>query len=114
MALILQWIDLVWLALALCVARKDQRAWVAGFFIASMVMMRLLVELMQSIGYPYGIIGLMATPIHTRGLIFYSAVYLIYILFFHFSPNAKGTLLMAASIAFFFAAFFATAFLMVL
>ncbi len=114
MKFVLQWIDLAWLAMAFLIARKDQRLWVLGFFAGSMVMMRLLVELMGSIGYPDGLLGVMDTPVHTRGLLFYSFIYLVYIAFIYYSPSARGTLLMAASIGFFFIAFFTTAFVMVL
>ncbi len=114
MNFVLQWIDLAWLALAWCVARKDQRGWVVGFFIVSMLMMRLQAELMASIGYPDGLIGLMDTPVYTRGLIVYSIAYAVYMIVLRYSVNAKGTLLMAASLAFFFMAFFTAAIVMVL
>lgn len=114
MDFVLQWIDLAWLALAWCVARKDQRGWVLGFFIASMLMMRLLAELMTSIGYPDGIVGLMDTPVYTRGLFVYSIAYAVYMIVLRYSMNAKGTLLMAVSLAFFFFSFFTTAIVMVL
>jgi len=114
MNFVLQWIDLAWLVLVLCVARKDQRGWVFGFFIGSMIMMRMLVELMTDIGHPNGLMGFMGTPVHTRGLIVYSIAYVIYMVLIRYSPNAKGTLLMAASIGFFFFSFFTTAIVMVL
>ncbi len=114
MKFLLQWIDLAWLALALPVARRDQRVWVFGFFIGSMVMMRLLSELMESIGYPAGIMGFWVTPVFTRGLLVYSVFYMIYIMLIYFSPNAQGTMLMAASLGLFFLAFFTFALLMVI
>ncbi|MCC7305514.1 MAG: hypothetical protein IT558_04550 [Alphaproteobacteria bacterium] len=114
MDFILQWIDLAWFALALAVARKDQRAWVAGFFLSSMVMMRMLVELMEGINYPDGILQIVPMSVLGRGLVIYSLAYLGYIGLIHFSPNAHGSILMAASLAFFFAAFFTFAFAMVL
>lgn len=114
MKFVLQWIDVAWLVMALVLARKDQRMLVLAFFIGSMAMMRLLVELMVSIGYPYGIVGLLGTPVLTRGLILYSIIYVAYMAFLRLSPNAKGTLLMAASIGFFFIAFFVTALVMVI
>jgi hypothetical protein len=114
MNFVLQWIDLAWLVMAMCMARKDQRGWVFGFFMGSMLMMRLLSELMDSIGYPNGLIGLMDTPVRTRGLMIYSIAYVGYMAFIRFSLNAKGTLLMAASLGFFFMSFFITAIVMVL
>lgn len=114
MKFVLQWIDLGWLLMGLCLARKDQRLWVLGFFVCSMIMMRMMAELMDSIGYPSGLIGLMETPVLTRGLLIYSVAYVLYMAIVRYSPNAHGTLLMALSLAFFFAAFFICAFVMVL
>lgn len=114
MNIILQWIDLAWLVMAFAIARKDQRAWVFGFFAAGMLMMRLWDEMIVSLGYPDGMLRLISTPVHTRLLLSYSCVYLAYICLIRYSPNAKGTLLMMASILFFFAAFFFGIFVSVL
>lgn len=106
---------MLWLGMAMMIARRDQRPWVAAFFIASMVMMRLLSELMGWIGYPDGLLGLIKTfPVHTRALVVYSLTYIIYMGFLYYSPGARGMLLMAASIGFFFTAFFTTAIVMIL
>lgn len=113
MKFVLQWIDVAWLILALVAARKDQRLWVIAFFAASMVMMRMLVELMAYIGYPHGITGLVGMLVQTRAMLLYGLFYIAYIAFFYYSPGAKGTLLMAGSIGFFFAAFFTTAIIMI-
>lgn len=99
--------------MAFFVAKKDQRAWVVSYMVGSMVMMRLLSELMSHIGFPNGITGWIDTPVHTRALLIYSVSYIGYIAFFYYNPNARGTLLMAASIAFFFATFFTTAVIMI-
>ena len=113
MKFVLQWIDICWLVMAFIVARREQRPWVVSYMIGSMVMMRMLSELMDYIGYPNGITTLLDMPVHTRALLVYSFFYIAYIAFFHYNPNAKGTLLMAASIAFFFATFFTTAVIMI-
>lgn len=103
---LLQWLDLAWVVIALIVARKEQRVWVLGFFAGCMIMMRLEVELMQSIGYNQGIIGLLDYGVQARGLAVFSLFYLIFLVWLMFSPYAKGTILMAVSISIFFTAAF--------
>src|SRR5262245_31879589 len=112
MKFVLQYIDIAWLIMAYFIAKEDQRGWALSYMLGSMVMMRMLSELMDSIGFPNGITGWVGWPVHTRALLVYSLSYIGYIAFFYYNPNARGTLLMAASIAFFFATFFTTALLM--
>jgi hypothetical protein len=113
MKFVLQYIDVCWLLMAFIVAKKDQRVWVIAYMVGSMVMMRMLSELMDHIGFPNGITGWVDTPVHTRALLIYSLSYIAFIAFFYYNPNARGTLLMAAAIAFFFATFFTTAVIMI-
>ncbi len=104
MTIVLQWIDVLWLALALALVRPDQRPFVAGFFAACMMMMRLQIELMKSLGYSHGLFGLLSLHVFYRGLAAYSFFYAVYLVVACFSPLARGTILMATSILFFFAA----------
>jgi hypothetical protein len=102
MDFVIQWIDLAWPALGLAILHRHQRLTAAGFFIGSMVMMRLLTELMESIGYPRGLIGLMDSPVHVRGLVLYSIFYPLYIFFLYTRPQTPQSILMAVSITIFF------------
>jgi hypothetical protein len=111
---ILQWIDVIWLPLAWFVVHKEQRLWAVGCILSCMVMMRMLSELMISIGYPRGLIGLWSMPVHDRGLLVYSFFYFVYLVLAYYSPYSKGALFMAASITIFFAASFTYALVMVL
>ncbi len=102
MGFILQWIDVLWLPAGLAVVHKQQRFYAAGFFTGSMIMMRLLAELMESIGFPNGMIGLLHGAVSLRGLIVYSLSYLFYILFLYARPQTPPALLLAGSISVFF------------
>jgi hypothetical protein len=104
MQFILQWLDFLWLPVGLAVLRRDQRAWAAGFFAGCMLMMRLQCELMESISHDRGLIGLMESTVRARGLAVYSAFYVIFLVWALFSPYARGTIMMAASISVFFMA----------
>ena len=106
MDFILQNPDLIWLPLALVIVKPHQRILACCFFVFCMVMMRMQVELMQTIGHSRGFLGLLGYDAKTRGLAVYSLSYVIYLVLVLFSPYARGTLLMAASISVFFAALF--------
>lgn len=108
------YIDAAWIPLALLVVHRHQRLFVLGFFLACMLMMRLLVELVESTGYPRGIVGLLDAPLFLRGLCVYSVFYALYLLVVHFSPGSFKAVLMAASITIFFAATICAAIVMVL
>ena len=114
MQFILQWLDFIWLPLAFVSVRKDQRFWVLGFFIGCMVMMRLQVELMDSTGFNNGFLGLLVYGAQARGVVVYSLFYVFFLVWALFSPYAKGTILMAASISVFFAALFTSMIVMCL
>ena len=114
MPLILQWIDLIWLPLAWLVIPKKLRWWGLATLVSCMVMMRLMTELMQSIGYPHGIIGLISMSVEMRGLLVHNFFYMVYVLLAFFSPNAYRSVFMAASITVFFASWLCFAAVMVL
>ena len=105
---------MLWLLLALFFVHGKQRLLATSFFIASMVMMRLQVELMGAIGYERGIIGVISMPVFSRGLIVYSAFYLGYILLAHYSKESRPAVFLAASISIFFMALFVSSVVMVL
>lgn len=104
MGFILQWIDAIWIPLVLVGVHKAQRWWGLGFVLLCMVMMRLQVDLMQSIGHPFGILQLLPFHVFTKGQIVYSIFYALYIILAHYSPNTNGFIFMAASISMFFMA----------
>ena len=112
--MIYQWIDLIWIPLGFFAVHKEQRGWTIGYIIGCMMMMRLQVEVMQEIGYPTGISGLLNYQVFDKGLIVYSIFYALYLVLGHYSPNTKGPVFMAASISLFFTAFFVSSIVMVL
>ncbi len=112
--IILQWIDIIWLPLTFFFVHKDQRMWGIGTILACMAMMRMLSELMDSIGYPTGIIGLWSMPVFNRGLLVYNLHYLGYLFLAYYLPNARGPMFMALSISVFFSAAVAFCLLMVI
>lgn len=114
MAEIIQWIDLIWLPIALIITRRRQWPVVVSFFACCILMLRLQVELMSSMGYPNGILPLLQAPALTRGLITYSVFYALYLALVHYSPGSRKYILLAASITIFFAALFTSMIVMLL
>jgi hypothetical protein len=112
MNFILQWIDIIWLLLAGLVLHKGQRLPALAAILACMVMMRLMIELMESAGYPRGIIGFVSIPVAVRGMAVYSFFYVAYLLY-AYSLRSTGAIFLATSIAIFFAAAFTFALVMV-
>lgn len=104
MNLILQWIDLIWLPLALLAVHEHQRGWTLAFCLSCMVMMRLQVELILSTGFTSGFTGLFTMGVHSRAQVTYSVFYVIYIALAVYSPKTQGAIFMAATISMFFAA----------
>ncbi len=114
MELIFQWIDLAWALPMSLMLHKPQRLMGLGLLGSCMLMMRMMSELMISIGYPSGIMNILKNDVFTRGLIIYSVFYFLYIIMSHYSPDTKGTIFLAASISIFFGASFTFALAMVL
>ncbi len=112
--MVYQWMDVIWLPLGLFIATKGQRWLVSAFFITCMIMMRLQVEVMQSINYPNGFAGLLSSGAFERGMVTYSLFYVIYLILVYFSPNSRGVIFFAASISIFFMAFFISSMVMLL
>ncbi len=105
MEVILNWLDAIWIFVAIVVVSKAQRVLAVGFIIACMMMMRMQVELMEVIKYPYGLLGLWPWHVFNRGLLIYSIFYAGFFVLAHYSPNTKGALFIAGSISIFFMAF---------
>ncbi len=114
MTLTYQWIDLIWLPVAFYIVRREQRWWAIGLIASCMLMMRLEIELMEEIGYPHGLIGLMKSSVHNRLLVLYSLVYIAFFTLAHYSKNSTGTVFLAATISIFFMVLVLSVFVMVL
>lgn len=112
--IIYQWIDLFWLAMVLIAVHKQHRLLAVGFVLSCVFMLRLQVEIMESIGYGTGILRALDSHVFERGLVAYSVIYLLYFLFAHYSPGSRRVIFMAASLSMFFFALTVSTFVMVL
>ena len=108
------WIDLIWIPVGLFMVEKHQRVWLSAFFIANMVMMRLLAELIGSTGFKTGMLPFMTSHAFDRALVVYSIYYALFLVIAHYSPNSDKHVFLAASISVFFIAAVTAVIVMVL
>lgn len=108
------WVDIIWIPIVYLTVHKKHKWYAVGFVVASMVLIRLLAEIMTHIGYGNGIMGFMDSKVHTRGLWVTAFYYVILIFAAHFSPKTKGIVFMAACLTIFFAIFLTASVVMLL
>ncbi len=100
-----QWIDLLWLPVALVTVHKGQRVLTAAFILVCILSMRAQVELMQSFGKPGGFTGLLESGAYERGLVTYGIVFALFLILAYFSPHTKGVIFLAATLTIYILSF---------
>ena len=100
-----QWIDLLWLPVAMVTVHKGQRALTAVFMLVCIFSMRAQVELMQSFGRPGGFTGLLQAGAYERGLVVYGIVFTLFLILAYFSPHTKGVIFLAATLTIYILSF---------
>ena len=108
------WLDAVWLPIAAAVVHKGQRLKAVAFAGLCMIVMRLQIEIIQSLGFKTGFTGLWNASLYHRGIVTYGIFMLIYLLLSDFSPYTRGVIYLAASISIFFMAFVASSIVMII
>lgn len=107
------WIDLIWLPMALFVARKGQRIMACLFVLACILTLRTQLELMGSIHKEDGLLGWLPFGLYERGLIIYGFLIALFLILAHFSPNTKGSIFLAAALSLYIMGFCASMIAMV-
>lgn len=113
-AVLFNHLDLLWVPVAWLCLHKGQRLKATLFVLMCAFVMRLQIELMQSIGYGNGFFRLIDTPLYIRGLVTYSLFILGLFILSYFSPKTDSFVYIAASITIFIAAFCVSSLVMVL
>ncbi len=104
-SLLYQWIDLLWLPVALVTVHKGQRILAVAFMLACILSMRAQVELMHSFGKPGGFTGLLEAGAYERGLVVYGIVFALFLILAYFSPHTKGVIFLAATLTIYIISF---------
>ena len=109
------WLDSIWLLCAIIAVEGWQRKLKAlGFVATCMIMLRLQVGFVKSMGFAQGLLPLMAlNPFH-RGVIAYSLVIVINFILVHYFPATRGVFYISLSLGLFFAGFALSSILMLL
>ena len=112
--LVLNWLDFLWIPLALVFLRKDQKLKGVLFILACMLSLRLQVELMTESGYQQGFLPFLTLPVLYRGYLVYGFFIFAFLLLGHVSKERDSFIYMAAAISVFIVAFCVSMAIMVL
>lgn len=104
-AVIYQWIDLLWIPVALVAVHKGQRLKTVIFMLVCIMTLRAQVELMAHIGKPSGFTGLLEAGAYERGLIIYGIIFALFLLLAYLSPSTKGIVFFAVTISLYILSF---------
>ncbi len=99
---ILDWLDILWIPVFALALHKNQRPWAVLFVICNMLMMRMLGELMQWIGYPTGFFPLLDLNLLTRGQLFYCVIHFLYLIIALYAPKSNGAMFISMTISLIF------------
>ena len=111
---IYQWIDLLWIPIALFVVDKKHRVKTIAFIVTCMLTMRTQIELIEGTGFAQGFTPFFDAPMHTRGLIVYGTVIMLFLMLAHFSHRTQPIIFFAATLSIYFIAFVISMIVMVL
>jgi len=112
--IVYQWIDLIWLPLALLLTHKQHRIVAAAYVLACVFMLRLQIEFMAETGHLYGYLNFLGFHPYERGLFVYGLFNIVFLLAAHFSPGARPVIIMASALSLFFTAMFSATIIMLL
>ena len=99
------WLDVLWIPLALMIVHKGQKVKACAFIILCMFVLRLQIEIVEQMGFKTGMTGLIDWPLMMRGYAVYGFFFSLYLLLSYLSPFTRGAIYLAASLSIFFMAF---------
>jgi hypothetical protein len=114
MDILLNWLDLLWIPAAFMLLPLRQALKMTLLILSCVFTLRLQIELMEQIGYPYGILSLLDFPQLWRGYVVYGGFITLFFVLSKFSKNVSAYVFIAASLTFYFAAFFTSSVVMML
>lgn len=99
------WLDAFWLFPALFLMEKGKKLLTCLFILSCVLLLRLQLELMNSIGFPRGVLGWVSMGLYERGLVVYGLFTAFFLLIAYFSKGSAKSIHMAASITILITAF---------
>ena len=107
------WADTLWLPIALFIVHKGQRIKACAFITLCGIVMRLQIQVFESLGLTKGVTGLLDWPLIYKGYAVYGAFILLFLILSYFSPFTRGVIYFAACLSIFFMAFTASSIVLV-
>ena len=80
MDIVSQWLDLIWIPIALIVLPRKQWIEALVLIICSAIMLRLQIDMVKQYGKPGGMTGWLSFELYHKGLVTYSVIIAIYII----------------------------------
>lgn len=99
------WLDVLWIPLALVIVHKGQKLKAAAFITLCITVLRLQIEIVEGFGFTKGVTGFFEWPLILRGYVVYGVFSALYLLLSWLSPFTRGPVYLAASLTIFFMAF---------
>jgi len=109
-----QWLDLAWIPIAMVLVHKGQRLKALAFILVCILVMRLQIEIFDSMGLSKGATGLFDWTLIFRGYAVYGVFIALFLVLSYFSPRTRGVIYLAASLSIFFMAFTMSSIVMVI
>ena len=109
-----EWLDLMWIPIALIIVHKGQRIKACAFILVCMMVMRLQLQIFEMMGFAKGITGFIDWPLIFRGYAIYGIFISLFLILSYFSPYTRGPVYLAASLSIFFMAFTVSSIVLIL
>ena len=105
---ILNWLDFLWIPVALFFMPKNQKIKAVIFVLVCLLALRLQVELMTDIGYETGVLPFLTAPALYRGYVVYGVFISFFLLMARISKENNPFIYLAAGISVFTFTFIAS------
>lgn len=99
------WLDALWIPVALLIVHKSQKIKAAAFVVLCMTVLRLQIEIIEGFKLERSITGLFDYPLIFKGYVAYGLFFALYLLLSYLSPYTRGAIYLAATLSIFFMAF---------
>lgn len=100
-----EWLDIMWIPLALMIVHRAQKIKACAFILVCMIVLRLQIDIAESLGLRKGVTGFLDWPLIMRGYAVYGFFIFLFLVLSYFSPRTRGAVYLAASLTIFFMAF---------
>lgn len=113
-ALFYQWVDFLWIPVAIAVTHGQQRYFAVLFVLFCALSLRMQREFLDSFRLSDGVTNFFSLTPYARGLLVYAIFTMLFFLLSYISPNTRGVIYMAAAISIYLLAFCISSVIMII